>query len=377
MIRRVLLLFAVILVSAGFQVIEPTGETPADPNMNITWPPPIYVIRGEFSVRGTANVPGMASYFLEYRRLNDDYTPADASVPWAPAILPSSGPVIEDVLGVWNTSVIPDGPYELRLTLNISGSTPLFARVSPLRLENNPLPFAVTPTQVLLPTQPPATATLFEQALPTLIPTPTAFSLQPEAVALTNANVRAGDNTGYAVIGSLVTNQRVQVVGRSSSGSGWWFVQLPNGRRGFVAPSVIQVSGNLSSLPRIDPPATPTPVATPTPPLPDAVLINGRFDRDIKEGENFNMVVTVRNESPVFLPRISVACNITPQNAFYSTFIDGLNGFSQIDVYMVGRLDEGGGQRVTANCAADVNNLVAELDENNNFYNFSQNLDEP
>jgi hypothetical protein len=377
MIRRVLLLFAVILVSAGFQVIEPTGETPADPNMNITWPPPIYVIRGEFSVRGTANVPGMASYFLEYRRLNDDYTPADASVHWAPAILPSSGPVIEDVLGVWNTSVIPDGPYELRLTLNISGSTPLFARVSPLRLENNPPPFAVTPTQVLLPTQPPATATLFEQALPTLIPTPTAFSLQPEAVALTNANVRAGDNTGYAVIGSLVTNQRVQVVGRSSSGSGWWFVQLPNGRRGFVAPSVIQVSGNLSSLPRIDPPATPTPVATPTPPLPDAVLINGRFDRDIKEGENFNMVVTVRNESPVFLPRISVACNITPQNAFYSTFIDGLNGFSQIDVYMVGRLDEGGGQRVTANCAADVNNLVAELDENNNFYNFSQNLDEP
>jgi hypothetical protein len=137
----------------------------------------------------------------------------------------------------------------------------------------------VTPTAIALPTLIP-TPTGF-QSLPTLIPTPTAFSTTPEATARINGNVRAGDNTGYAVVGSLVENQRVPLIGRSSSGSGWWYVQLPNGTRGFVAPSVVIISGDTSNLPRINPPATPTPVASPTPPLPDAQIIGARFDRDI------------------------------------------------------------------------------------------------
>jgi hypothetical protein len=298
-------------------------------------------------------------------------------VPWIPAILPAARPVVDDVLGVWNTTVVPDGMYELRLTININGGQPQFARVSPVRIENNPPPFAITPTPLAVPTLVPQFATQPPQSLPTLIPTPTAFDLVPQAEAVTNANVRAGDSTAYPVVGSLFAGETVSVIGRSSTGSGWWVIRMSNGGQGWIAPSVARVTGDTRSLPIFNPPATPTPVATATPQLPDLTITSGRFDRDITEGENFQVIVTVRNQTGVFAPRFSVACNFTPQNEFFSTFIDGLNGNSQIDVSLVARLDDGGGETTTANCAVDVNQLVAEVNDSNNFYNLSQNLDNP
>lgn len=370
--NRILLLLLIVFSVAGFQTVNPTA-TPQDPNVNITWPPPIYVLTGEFSVRGTANLPDMASYFLEFRPLNEDLTPADDTVEWSPAILPARGPVSDDVLGVWDTSTVPDGAYELRLTINLSSGTPVHAVVSPLRIENDPPPFAITPT---VPPSLPA-ATSAPQEVPTLVPTPTALSTNPEAVAVTNGNVRAGDNTSYGIIGSLTANQTVPVVGRSNSGSGWWLIELPDGQRGWVAPSIVRVTGDLSTLPRVDPPSTPTPVASPTPDLPDAVITNVRFDRDIVEGENFHVIVTVYNASGVPLPRTPVACNFTPMDDFYSSFIEGLNGYTQIEVAMVVNLSEGGGGNITANCAVDLNNAVPEVDENNNYFNLTERLANP
>ena len=370
--RYIKFLFLVLLLVAttAFQVISPLPEEAVDPNLQISWPPPIYTVRGAVEVRGTMNVPNTSSYFLEFRALNPDFTIADDTVPWSPATLPAQVAVIDDVLGIWNTEVVPDGVYELRMTVNVVGGTPLFARVSPLRIENVLPPFLATPTPIVIPT-------LVPQEVPTLIPTPTALNLNPEAVALTNANVRLGDNTSYPTVGSLAANERVPVIGRSNSGSGWWYVRLRNGNEGFVAPSVVEVTGNTSGLPRVNPPATPTPIATATPPLPDAVLVEARFDRDIAEGENFNIIVVVRNASGVALPRFSVVCRMTPQDEFFSTFIDGLGANQQIDVALSARLDEGGGEQTTARCAVDLNNLVPEISEDNNFYNVSQNLDLP
>ena len=288
MLARFFLVLA-FFVTTGFQVIEPVpGEV--NPNANISWPPPIYVLHGEVSVRGTANVPGMTSYFLEFRRLNDDFSAMADDVPWSPASLPTQAAVLDAELGLWNTAIMaPDGPYELRLTVNLNSGAPVHARVSPLRVENNPPPFAITPTVIPLPTSIALPTVAGPQALPTLLPTPTAFNLTPEATARINANVRAGDSTAYEVIGALVENQTVPIVGRSPGSEGWWVIQLPNGRRGFVAPSVVIISGDTSNLPRIAPPATPTPIASPTPPLPDATLTNVSFDREIKEGESFQI----------------------------------------------------------------------------------------
>ncbi len=372
-----LILLCVLLFSAAFQVVEPLPNS-ADPNANISWPPPVYVLRGEVEVRGTANVPGMNSYFLEFRRLNDDFTPMDDTVPWNPLTLPAQSAVVDAILGTWNTTMatVPDGLYELRLTINMNNAPAVHARVSPLRVENTLPPFLATPTAIALPTA--ASLPTQAQQFPTLLPTPTAFDLAPHAVARINANVRAGDSTAYEVIGGLEEGDEVNLIGRSSTGSGWWVIRMPNGQQGWVAGSVVIISGDTSSLPRMNPPWTPTPIASPTPPLPDATITNVNFDREIVEGESFQTLVTVRNNSPVPLPKVSVACNFTPMDAFFSGFIDGgLSGNSQITIALVVKLNEGGGDNVTANCAVDVNNEVAELDENNNFFNLTAHLSNP
>jgi hypothetical protein len=385
MSKKILIVFALLLVVvtgvSAQNIIEPAATAEVDPNINITWPPPVYVLRGDFDVRGTANVPGMASYFIEFRLLTPDLTPADQNVPWIPAILPSPGPVVDNVLGTWNTTVVPDGMYELRLTVNITGAAPEITRVSPVRVENNPPPFAITPTPPAgLPTNVPVPTQ--SQSIPTLFPTPTAFDTAPQAEATTNANVRAGDDTSYRVVGSLFAGQVVPVVGRSSTGSGWWVIELPNGVQGFAAPSVLRITGDTRNLPRIGPPATPTPVATATPDLPDLTITGVRFDRDITEGENFQTIVTVRNLTGNGVGRFSVACNFTFEdddidNQFFSGFVDSLGGNAQVDMNLVVRLDEGGGDDITANCAVDVNNLIAEVREDNNFFNLSGELDNP
>lgn len=384
MARRMLIVFALLLlIVSGVQAqttVEPIATEEVDPNINITWPPPVYLLRGEFDVRGTANIPNMTSYFIEFRLLNPDLSPADQSVPWIPAILPSPGPVVDNVLGTWNTTVVPDGLYELRLTVNLNNGAPETARVSPVRVENNPPPFAITPTPALQPTNVPVPTQ--SQTIPTLIPTPTALDTTPQAEAVTNANVRAGDDTSYRVVDSLFAGQVVPVVGRSSSGSGWWYVEMPDGDRGFVAPSVVRVTGNTSGLPRINPPATPTPVATATPELPDLTITGVRFDRDITEDENFQTIITIRNLTTIAVGRFSVACNFTFEDddidsQFFSGFVDGLGGNSQVDMNLVVNLSEGGGDDVTANCAVDVNNLISEVREDNNFFNLTQELDEP
>lgn len=368
-----LLLLGVLLCSAAFQVIEPLPDS-ADPNANISWPPPIYVLRGEVEIRGSANLAGMTSYFLEFRPLNEDYTAMDADQPWSPATLPTQAAVLDAVLGTWNTETTPDGPYELRLTINMSSGPAQHIRVSPLRVENELPPFLATPTALALPTA--AALPTQAQSLPTLIPTPTAFDLNPRATVRISANVREGDSTGYRVVGGLDEGQEVDLVGRSSNG--WYVVRLPSGGQGFVAPSTLIVSGNTRSLPIINPPASPTPTASPTPMLPDVTIISVSFDRDITEGENFQVLVTVRNNNSVPMPTFSVACNFTPMGALFSSFVEGgLGGNTQTTVALVVNLSEGGGENVTANCAADLNNLVAETNENNNFFNLTQELDEP
>ncbi len=193
--RLLILLLALTLVLpvVGF---AQTSTQPANPNANIIWPPPVYVIRGQFPIRGTANLPNMTNYFIEFRPLNDDLTPQGGADVWFPAILPSQAAVQNDVLGVWDTTLIADGLYEMRLTVNVSQGSPVFAVVSPLRIENTPPPFAVTPTPFPTATFVPPTPTL----QPTVDTTPRVTITSSPA-----GNVRQGDGTNYNIITSLPT----------------------------------------------------------------------------------------------------------------------------------------------------------------------------
>lgn len=265
-----ILLALTAFVSANEIIPRPGADV--DPDANISWPPPVYVLRGEIELIGSANLENMTNYFIEFRPL-DFETAAEAldeedlpdaeepfESPWFPVTLPSNQPVVDDVLGTWNTETTADGLYEIRLTLNRQGQAAQYFVVSPLRVENDPPDFVVdlpaTATPVAGPTQP---------TRPTLAASPTALDTTPRVVANTTANVRSGDSTGYSSIATLRANQQALVIGISSAGSGWYYIELQDGTRGWVAPSVVTASGNIRSVPRVNPPFTPTPPATDTP----------------------------------------------------------------------------------------------------------------
>jgi hypothetical protein len=146
---------------------------------------------------------------------------------------------------------------------------------------------------VVQPTLPP-------QQLPTLQATPTAFDTTPRVTANRNANVRRGDGTNYDVVGSLNNGETAAIVGISSFGSGWYYIELPNGGRGWIAPSVVTVLGDLRDVPRVAPPpppatATPTPPPTPVSSI-NLVAGNFRFDPPSpKCNETFNVYMDVAN----------------------------------------------------------------------------------
>lgn len=281
MYRRLILLLVITLAMTALvraQDITPTDNTEIDPNANITWPPPVYVLRGEVDIYGTAAVPEMSNYFIEFRPLEfeddaetdatattDADTEGDFEAPWFPVTLPSNRPITEDVLGTWNTETTDDGLYEIRLTVNVSGEPPFYFFVSPLRVENEPPAFVDLDDLDM-----PEPAVTDAPSRPTLAPTPTAADTTPMVIASVDSNVRTGDSTRYPVIGQLLTGTSARVVGISNTGSGWYYIELDDGDRGFIAPSIVVTSGDLSGVPRISPPpppatATPTPTNTPLP----------------------------------------------------------------------------------------------------------------
>src|SRR5688572_11784584 len=105
----VLLLVSIAAFVAAQQVV--------DPNFNISFPPPVYLLRDEMPVRGTVNIEGMAHYYVEFRSLNEDGTPQDEDEPWFPLAY-SEEAVIDGELGIWDTHLSQDGLYELRVNVS-------------------------------------------------------------------------------------------------------------------------------------------------------------------------------------------------------------------------------------------------------------------
>ncbi len=363
-----ILLIAVVGATAAFQQISPVPGT-ENPLAAITYPPPVYTLRGEFEIRGTAAIEGMTSYFLEVTPLIIPVDPAQAlDEIWLPISMASSASVFDGVLGVWDTTIYDDGLYSMRLTVTTPAGN-IVSLVSPLRIENVLPPF-VTPETGGVIVVPPVVVTQDPGQISPPVTT------APIGTATVNGNVRTGDTTAYSVVTALQSGQTVEVIGISSSGSGWWYIRLPDGREGFAAPSILNVTGDTSGLPRIAPPPPPVvqPTAVPTSvpaSAPDAIIANARFDRALVQGQAFQIFVTVRNITGVSMPNTTVACNFTPQNQIFGAETGSIGPNGQVDVAITARLDSGGGANTTANCAVDVNNLVAEANEGNNFFNLT------
>ena len=239
----------------------------------------------------------MRNYFVEIRPLILDEMETDEeemSRQWFAATSPRIEGVDDGVLGTWNTVTLRDGLYEIRLKINTAEETEEYVRVSPIRVENSPPPFVseVWPRPSLSRRRRPE---------PTATP-----DLTPRVVANVNSNVRSGDNTLYPVIGNLLEGDSAKIRGISSFNTGWYYIELANGRSGFIFPGIVRTEGDLGNLPRINPPPLP-----PTPiPLPTAIPVvvqpqtgaNLRFDGVVIDphpatcNEAYRIDVTVRND---------------------------------------------------------------------------------
>lgn len=104
---------------------------------------------------------------------------------------------------------------------------------------DTPVPPTDTPT-------PEPTATPTDTPEPTATPTETPLA-QPQAVAGSAINVRGGPGTAFAVVGQLQPGRPVDILGRNADGA-WWQVLLGNGNEGWVAASVVDVTGPVDGV---------------------------------------------------------------------------------------------------------------------------------
>ena len=93
----------------------------------------------------------------------------------------------------------------------------------------------------------------------------------PAVVALTNSNVRTGDSTAYSRVGILREGRRAKLLGVSTRSTGWFYIEMSGGHRGFIAPFLVKTEGNVNRLRRFAPPALP-PTSVPAPPVAAPVI---------------------------------------------------------------------------------------------------------
>lgn len=307
-------------VWAQAQEIEPRTAPDADADVVITFPPPVFVLSGAVDIVGTADAIMMSDYVVEYRPLEllpleeeeteEAEDPAD-DAPWFPATFVNVLAVREGVIGTWDTTRLEDGLYEIRLVVNVEDEDePILYRVSPLRVLNTV--DEDTDTASARPTLP-ATPTQIGgfPVQGTFVPDPDGTQIVdldggPQVVANINSNVRLGDSVVYPRVGVLFRDTAAKLLGISSRGSGWFFIELENGARGFISPELVQLFGDFEDLPEVEPPPVPatfTPSNTPTPeateiPATNANLqINGMSLEPAQPvcGEAFNVIINVVN----------------------------------------------------------------------------------
>jgi hypothetical protein len=102
----------------------------------------------------------------------------------------------------------------------------------------------------------------------TPVPPVTPIATDPTATANVNSNCRTGPGTVYAAIGSLPEGGSALIVGRSEP-AGWWLIVNPDAIGNcWVADSIVEISGDTTSVPVVVAPPTPAPSVTPTPTAP-------------------------------------------------------------------------------------------------------------
>ncbi len=193
-------LFLVVLLAA-------TPTPPVQP-VAITWPVAEAAIQGQVTIRGRTAVPRFQSARLDFQPLPVE-SPQATPLPhaWLP-ITAMDRPVVQGVLGTWDTSSLAPGPYLLRLQVRLNTGQMLEHRVrvwvgtEPPRSLSTPFIRAGEGPTTPTPTMPLRTPRSWPQAVEPWVPATSVSSvaLMPQArsrALLLGAALGAGVVLGY------------------------------------------------------------------------------------------------------------------------------------------------------------------------------------
>jgi hypothetical protein len=271
----------------------------------ITWPPPVTEVWGVGDVIGTADIEGMLYYYLEYKALSTDLSIPENG-PWVPVTSAMSAPVVNGSLATLDTTIVPDGTYALRLTVNTEDNASYHYIVSPLRVSN--ARYDAVASRIVdealnrVETDDDNDQAQVDAARPTPMPTvaPPADNIprvRPSGVAVNVRRCDLVDNDRCPSIASLYANTFGQVLGVNRAGS-WFQIALPSGTRGWVSRTVVNESGDFANVPVRIPPQPLPPAVQPTlapvtgQPIPNGMSIEGGT---AVCGEPFRVLINLGN----------------------------------------------------------------------------------
>jgi len=185
--RRLILGLLFLALASPVRVAAQTGT-----GIRIDAPASGGILRGVVNITGTSAVDGFFASELSFAYASD------TTNTWF-LIFSTDQPVADGLLAAWDTNLLTDGDYVLRLRVTLQDGTVLETLVTGLRVRNlsptetatlvltstpaeTSVPSPLYPTPMTLPT-----ATPRESPIPTLRPTPT--PLPPNPASVTSAQI--------------------------------------------------------------------------------------------------------------------------------------------------------------------------------------------
>jgi uncharacterized protein YraI len=238
--------------------VDPSTITIEDGNVAVIEIPTLHILRQLISRTGPGNQFAEAATLQPGDELKIIGTSPDGA--WLLVVLPDettvwtvgSGPFVEATGDLLSVPIVEETPTPLPTVTLVPTNT---STLKPTNTATNVPTDTPVPTDTSTPTDTP-TATNTSTPSNTPTSTATATPIPVTGTANTNANIRSGDGTGFSVIGSLRRGQTIEIEGVSSRDPNWYAISLPNDRQGWIAAFVVNVEGDVDSLPEIDPPAS-------------------------------------------------------------------------------------------------------------------------
>lgn len=181
MVRRALLLPLTLILGVLAPALSARAQAPG--YAEITSPRPGASVEGLVSIEGTADHPAFVSYDLAFA---PDPISADT---WFPLGAPVETRARQSALGLFDTSTLTPGLYQIRLRVHLDGGSTLEHTVRSLRVGLAPLP--ATPTFAARPGQAVASATPTPEAAAPPAPPAPPVGRDPVGLALAIGGVTA------------------------------------------------------------------------------------------------------------------------------------------------------------------------------------------